>query len=188
MFYSLPCYFVPLKPKYSTQHPVLKYPGPYKEKKLPKCQDIWGSKSIASVVFNICTRWRVVISFTPWPLFPRGYSPQHFEYEDELVSIGQGFLGEGRGVLPLVEIETRFLDWPSHPLFVMLIKLAHLQADTFSGELNGVVATFVGLHCTVGSFLAFEIEKIRHSATVVVQLIFTGCPHHETALNFWNCL
>jgi hypothetical protein len=34
----------------------------------------WGSGSIAFVILA-CTRWRWVISFMPWPLYPQGKSP-----------------------------------------------------------------------------------------------------------------
>jgi hypothetical protein len=37
----------------------------------------WGSVGIAPRIFNIGPRWRWVVSFTPWPLYPRRKSPQY---------------------------------------------------------------------------------------------------------------
>ena len=46
-------------------------------------------------------------------------------------------------------------------------KAVRLQADTFTDEISGVVATCVGVHCTLGSFCFLKIEKICLSSTVV---------------------
>jgi hypothetical protein len=35
----------------------------------------WGSGGIAPRIFDLGTRWRWVVSFTPWPLYPQGKSP-----------------------------------------------------------------------------------------------------------------
>jgi len=29
---------------------------------------VWGSEGITLCMLNLCTRWRWVISFTPWPI------------------------------------------------------------------------------------------------------------------------
>jgi hypothetical protein len=34
----------------------------------------WGSRGIAPRILDIGTRWRWVVSFTPWPLYPQGKS------------------------------------------------------------------------------------------------------------------
>jgi len=35
----------------------------------------WGSVSVALLILKLGTRWRRVVSFTPWPLYPQGKSP-----------------------------------------------------------------------------------------------------------------
>jgi hypothetical protein len=35
----------------------------------------WGSGGIAPRFFDLGTRWRLVVSFTPRPLYPQGKSP-----------------------------------------------------------------------------------------------------------------
>jgi hypothetical protein len=35
----------------------------------------WGRRGITSLIFNLTTRWRLVVNFTPWPLFPWGITP-----------------------------------------------------------------------------------------------------------------
>jgi hypothetical protein len=35
----------------------------------------WGSGGIAPLILDLGTRWRWVVSFTTWPLYPQGKSP-----------------------------------------------------------------------------------------------------------------
>jgi hypothetical protein len=35
----------------------------------------WGSGGIAPSIFDLGTRWRCVVNFTPQPLYPHGKSP-----------------------------------------------------------------------------------------------------------------
>jgi hypothetical protein len=40
-------------------------------------EEEWGSGGIAPRILNFCTRWRWVVSFTPWSLFLPGKSPRY---------------------------------------------------------------------------------------------------------------
>jgi hypothetical protein len=56
---------------------------PLKKVKLSLCltnealphEDVWGSGCIDPHVLDLGTSWRWVVSFMPWPLYPRGKSP-----------------------------------------------------------------------------------------------------------------
>jgi hypothetical protein len=37
----------------------------------------WGSRGIAPGILDLGTRWRWVVSFAPWPLYPQGKSPSY---------------------------------------------------------------------------------------------------------------
>jgi len=43
--------------------------------KLPLCEGVWGNGGVASCILNLDTRWRWMVSFTPWLLYPRENSP-----------------------------------------------------------------------------------------------------------------
>jgi hypothetical protein len=38
-------------------------------------EDIYGSEGIAPYILNLGIRWRLVVSFIPWLLYPWGKSP-----------------------------------------------------------------------------------------------------------------
>jgi len=40
----------------------------YLLKQGPRYEDVWRSEDITTCIINLSTRWRVVVSFTPWPL------------------------------------------------------------------------------------------------------------------------
>jgi hypothetical protein len=40
----------------------------------------WGSEDIAPNILDLSTRGRLVVSFTPWPLYPQGKSPWYPSY------------------------------------------------------------------------------------------------------------
>jgi hypothetical protein len=55
-FSLLPCYLIPLRPKYSPQHPVLKYPQPtfFPQCQLPSFTPIQNNKqNYSSVYLNL---------------------------------------------------------------------------------------------------------------------------------------
>ena len=58
-FFPLPCYFVPLRPKYSPQHPILKHPQP---RFLPRCQ-----RPSFTPIQNVQSLW------TPLDVFVKPY-------------------------------------------------------------------------------------------------------------------
>jgi hypothetical protein len=41
----------------------------------PRHEDVLGSGGIAPRIFDLITRWRRVVSFTPRPLYPHGKNP-----------------------------------------------------------------------------------------------------------------
>jgi len=43
----------------------------------PHNEDIWVNRNLASCILNVGTRWRWVVSFTPWPIYIRGKNPRY---------------------------------------------------------------------------------------------------------------
>jgi hypothetical protein len=92
----------------------------------------WGSGGIAPRILDLGTRWRRVVSFTPWPLYPQGNS--HWDPLDRRLGGPQsrsGHGGEEKNSQPRRElnprnpfvqpIAQRYTNWTITALLVMYL-------------------------------------------------------------------
>jgi hypothetical protein len=86
------------------------------------------SGGAALLILNLSIRWRWVVSFTPWLLYPQGKSPC-YPLNRRLGGSQErcGSFGEEKNLLLLPWIKPWFLDCPVHSVVTILTMLPMLQ-------------------------------------------------------------
>jgi hypothetical protein len=130
-----------------------------------------GEWRYSSTIPDLGTKWRWVVSFTPWLLYPRGKSPRHpLDRRLGGPQNSSGRYGEEECFLPLTEIEPRpSSPWPipitseletdkniiqvsKMKFWEMLTKLGYLQTakrntrKSMKMELKGKMASWIRGH------------------------------------------
>jgi hypothetical protein len=103
----------------------------------------WRSGDIAPRIIDLGTRWRWVVSFTPWPLYPQGKSPPY--PLDRRLSGPQSRSGHGAEVKnsqphrdsnsnhsTVQPVVSRYTDWAIHLKITSL--LTQLSRIALSGQ------------------------------------------------------
>jgi hypothetical protein len=93
----------------------------------------WGSGGIAPCILNLSTRWRSVVSFMPWPLYPQGKSPWYPLYR----RLGgpqnwSGHFGEEKNSQPLLRLKPLVIQPIAHHYITELSWL--LECITCNGK------------------------------------------------------
>jgi hypothetical protein len=100
-----------------------------------------GEWRYSSTVLDFDTRW--VVSFAPWPLYPRVKSPRYLL--DMRLGGPQrrsGRCEENKNILPLLKMEPRFLGLPVHSLVAIL-------TSHFSCLIENFLRLLRKIHCRV---------------------------------------
>jgi hypothetical protein len=94
-----------------------------------------GERRCSFIIFNLGTRWRWVVGFTPQALYPRENSPQYPLYR----RLGRpqylsARYGEGKNVLTMTGIDLRLPCRPARSLVPILTELSRLYIRKHSEE------------------------------------------------------